>query len=81
MNYEKGHVKRNSETGEVAVRTMFPSGENPQQQLMEWWCVGSNSGPRTTWTLEVDGWDDLYTPPPVEEAPAPPVEEPIPVGE
>ena len=67
VNYEKGHVKRNAETGEVAVRTMFPLGDNPQQQLMEWWCVGSNSGPRTTWTNEVDAWDDLYVPAPEDQ--------------
>lgn len=67
MTYAQGHVKHNPETGEVAIRTQFPLGENPQQQLMEWWCMSTTNAPRSTWTLEVDGWDDLYVPAPAEE--------------
>lgn len=67
MVYAEGHVKRNPESGEVAVRTMFPVGENPQEQLMEWWCMSITNAPRSTWTIEVDGWENLYVPPPSPE--------------
>ena len=68
MEYTIGHVKRNTTTGEVAVRTLFPLGENIQQQMMEWLCAAPSSGPRNTWTTEVEGsdWEDLYVPPPAD---------------
>jgi hypothetical protein len=66
MTYETGHAKRNTQTGEVAVRTVFPVGDTPQQQMMEWLCAAPNTGPRNTWTQEVEGtdWTDLYVPTP-----------------
>lgn len=62
MAYEKGHVKRHSETGEVAMRTRFPLGETVPQQMMEWSVISPHRGPRHTWTQEVEDevWVDLY---------------------
>lgn len=73
MTYATGHVKRNTETGEVAVRTIFPISENTQQAMMEWLCAAPNTGPRNTWTIEVESWEDLFVP-----EPTPPVD-PFPV--
>lgn len=75
MTYRARHIKRNPETGEVALRTIFEQSENPQQALMEWLVSSPSSGPRHTWTLEVDGWEDIYVPP-AEDGPAP---DPFPV--
>lgn len=75
MTYTTRHVKRNPETGEVALRTIFDQSENPQQAMMEWLVSSPATGPRHTWTLEVDGWDDLYVPEPVEPPPPPPYPE------
>lgn len=66
--YHATHVKRNPENGEVAIRTIFPRGDTPQVALMEWLVSSSITGPRNTWTAEVEDWDDLYV---SEEPPAP----------
>ena len=69
MTHLPGHVKRNPASGEVAVRTVFSLGDTPQQAMMEWLCAAPNTGPRNTWTQEVEEWDDLFVPAPDEEPP------------
>lgn len=62
MTYATGHIKRNSDTGEVALRTIFP--EEVPESL---WLVSTvNKGPYMTSTDKVEGWIDLYTPPTAE---------------
>ena len=76
MEYLVGHVKRNTVTGEVAVFNIFPAGVTPQQMMMEWSCAAVNTGPRNTWTQEVEGpdWEDIYVPSSDVADPLPPVE-------
>lgn len=76
-SYETGHVKRNSETGDVALRTIFPEDQGPQLANMAWLVATPNSGARHAGTPEIDSWTDLYTPTTAEE-PTPPAEEPVP---
>ena len=80
MEYAVGHVKRNTVTGEVAIRNIFPLGTSPQQMMMEWLCAAVNTGPRNTWTTEVEGtdWVDLFVPESNVAEPLPPVEPPAP---
>lgn len=55
--YQTGHIRRNQETGEVALRTIFPS------QMA--WLIGTiNTGARNGKTEEVEGmgWEDVYVP-------------------
>lgn len=61
MDYTAGHVKRNADTGEVAVRTVFPETD-AQFIAMAWLVATTNIGARNAPTAEVAGWDDLYTP-------------------
>lgn len=76
MEYTVGHVKRNTVTGEVAIRNIFPLGTTPQQMMMEWSCASPNTGPRNTWTQEVEGadWEDLHVPETNVADPLPPIE-------
>lgn len=60
MPYFAGHTKRNPATSEVAVRTIFPAGDTPAVAMMEWLVSSPITGPRNTWTAEVDEWDDLF---------------------
>lgn len=60
MTYLANHVKRNPENGDIAIRTIFSGGSQPQQAMMEWLVCSSVTGPRNTWTQEVEDWDDLY---------------------
>lgn len=60
MTYYVGHVKRNAETGDVALRTMFEEGQTVQLDNMAWLVATANIGARHTNTAEVDTWDDLY---------------------
>lgn len=65
--YRQGHVKRNTETGSVAIRTQFP--ENIEQlRGMAWLVATHNLGARNALTTEVEEWDDLYVPPAPEAA-------------
>lgn len=83
MSYEAGSIKHNVETGEVALRTIFPEDQGPQLANMAWLVATKNIGARNASSADVADWDDLYTPP-VEEAVLPvdppvvepPVEEP-----
>lgn len=83
MSYETGHVKHNPDTGEVALRTIFPTDQGPQLAGMAWLVATKNIGARNASNADVADWDDLYEPP-VEETVLPvdppvvepPVEEP-----
>lgn len=66
--YLPGHVKRDPDTGEVAIRTVFPEDDFPNQA---WLVATSNVGARNEPTSDVEGWDDLFTPPPDEPADQP----------
>lgn len=60
MTYRTGHVKRNPQNDEVAVRTMFDADLFPHNV----WLVASvGSGAKTAEAAYVEGWVDLYTPP------------------
>jgi len=65
--YAVGHLKRNTESGEVAVRTIFPIGKTPEEAMMEWLCAAPNAGPRNAKTQDVEGpdWVDVYIPEPI----------------
>ena len=58
----EGHAKRNPETGEVAVRTIFPEDQGPQLAGMAWLVATTNVGARSAKTAEVEGWEDVYVP-------------------
>lgn len=66
-DYAQGHVKRDPDTGNVAVRTVFPEDE-PVMAGQAWLIATPNRGAHFAKSEEVIGWDDLYTPP---ESPAP----------
>lgn len=55
-----GHVKRNPDTDEVAVRSIFDEDE-PSLAGQAWLVVSPARGARFAASPEVDGWDDLYT--------------------
>ena len=69
--YQTGHVKRNPETGETALRTIFPEDQGPQLANMAWLVATKNMGARNSKTEDVEGWDDVFVPPAVEEPEAP----------
>lgn len=56
-----GHIKRNPESGEVAIRTIF-GDETPQMAAMKWLVATTNFGSRYATDDGVADWDDLYTP-------------------
>lgn len=62
-DYLLGHVKRNPETGDIALRTIFPENSTRQPIPMAWLIATKSSGARNAPTEQVDDWDDLYTPP------------------
>ena len=81
---ETGHVKHNPETGEVALRTIFPTDQGPQLAAMAWLVATKNIGARNASDADVADWETLYEPPvePVVEVPVePPIEPPIEVEE
>ena len=61
MSHETGHIKRNPQTGEVAIRTEFPE-DIEQLKGMAWLVATTNVGARNAFTSEVESWDDLYAP-------------------
>lgn len=79
--YLAGHVKRNPDTDEVALRTIFPEDQGPQMAQMAWLVATKNVGARNAPTSEIGSWVDVYTPPApvVEIVPPPPI--PGPTGE
>lgn len=79
MSYVKGHIRRKPETGEIAIRTMFPEDQGSTLANLAWIVSSADNGARHARTPEIeeDGWEDFWVPEddalPVEE---PPVEEP-----
>jgi len=61
---KEGHIKRDPETGAVAIRTIFPEYSSPQLAGMAWLIATPNVGARHTASDGVAGWDDLYVPEP-----------------
>lgn len=61
MTYQQNHVKREPESGAVAIRTFFDES-NPQLAGMAWLVVTSTTGARHCRTAEVADWEDLYVP-------------------
>lgn len=59
MIYQPGHVKRNAETQEVALRTTFDEALLPQ---LAWVVSTLTWGARNVRTAEVEAWDDLFIP-------------------
>jgi hypothetical protein len=62
LSYEVGHVKHNADTGEVAIRTIFPEDQGPQLAGMAWLVASKGSGSRNASSGDVEAWDDLYDP-------------------
>jgi hypothetical protein len=60
--YQTGHIKHNSETGEVALRTIFPEDQGQQLANMAWLVATKNIGARNASAADVADWDDLYEP-------------------
>jgi hypothetical protein len=56
-----GHVKRDADTGAVAIRTHFDE-TNPQLAPMAWLIATVNMGPRHASTTDVADWEDIYSP-------------------
>lgn len=71
MEYLTGHVKRNPDTGAVAIRTIFPTNNNEQLANMAWLVATTNIGARHIRNEDAEGWDDLYTPEPPPADPSP----------
>jgi|APCry1669189241_1035207.scaffolds.fasta_scaffold460098_1 hypothetical protein len=61
MSYAEGHVKRDPNTGSVAIRTGFDDSIE-QLAAMAWLIATPNIGARNATTYQVESWDDLYTP-------------------
>ena len=59
MTYQPGHVKRNPETQEIAMRTTFDEAILPQ---LAWLVSTLTWGARNVRTAEVESWDDLFVP-------------------
>lgn len=59
--YATGHVKRDPETGTVAVRTGWPDQDPWRKQL--WMSATTRSGAHFLTAGDVEDWDDLYVPP------------------
>ena len=81
MAYRKGHIRRNPDTGEIAIRTMFPEDQGSTLANLAWIISSADNGARHSKTPEVeeDGWEDFWVPEePVYDLPDdnPPVEEP-----
>lgn len=60
-NYKTGHLKHNTETLEVAVRTTFPEDDERLAQ-MAWVIASPHYGTKHATTVQVDDWDDLFIP-------------------
>lgn len=61
MTYQTGHVKRNTATGAVAIRTIFHPDLFPE---LVWLVATTSSGGKNATQAEVEGedWIDLYSP-------------------
>ena len=62
MTFVQGHVKRNPDNGDVAVRTQYPEGISPEMDAMAWMITTASRGPRMAGTDEVQTWVDVYVP-------------------
>jgi hypothetical protein len=71
LQYELGHVKHNVETGDVAIRTIFPEDQSPQLAAMAWLVATAGQGARHTTSDDVKTWDDLFIPEVVVTPPPP----------
>lgn len=61
MTYLAGHVKRDPETGAVAIRTVYDE-TIPQLARKAWQVATPNIGGLSRFTADVEDWDDLYIP-------------------
>jgi len=59
-NYGGGSVKRNPATGEIALRTVFPTNKGEGLANMAWLISEQRRGIRNAPESEVASWDDLY---------------------
>ena len=59
MTYQPGHVKRNPETQEIALRTTFDEAILPQ---LAWLVSTLTWGARNVHTADVEAWEDLFVP-------------------
>lgn len=63
--YYPWHARRNTETGELALRTIFPEDQGPQLANMAWLIIHASAGSRHAPTDQVTGteWADTYVAP------------------
>lgn len=67
MTYQAGHVKRDPESGSVAIRTIF-SDTDPMIRERAWLGSTTFRGSFFATTETVQDWDDLFVPdPPAED--------------
>lgn len=62
MTYKQGHIRHDTVTGSVAVRTMFNDEKFPH---LAWLISTTGSGAKNATHADVEGedWVDLYIPP------------------
>lgn len=61
--YRVGHIKRNPETGAVAVRTIQPAEPiSPTGMPRAWLIASTTSGARFAHTSTVEDWPDVFEP-------------------
>jgi hypothetical protein len=63
MTYHAGHVKRDPETGSVAIRTIN-SDTDPFIRERAWLISTTYRGSEFATTERVGSWDDLFVPDP-----------------
>lgn len=61
MSYATGHIKRNPDTGAVAIRSRFPD-DKPEFERFQWHVANPITGPKSCSTADVESWDDLFVP-------------------
>ena len=61
MTYAAGHIKRDPDTGAVAIRTTFPD-DGRTFSSMAWWVATINRGATHERTDTIEHWTDLYVP-------------------
>ena len=77
MSYDKGHIKRDPDTGAVAIRTMFPENQGQHLANMAWLIATPNMRARHSVTADIEACDDLHVPEPAADPVDSPPEDPI----
>lgn len=62
ITYAPGHLKRNPETGEVALRTIFSEDQGGLMANRTWLLCSPSMGARNAKTVDVESWPTLFDP-------------------